>query len=56
MKNDDRENPDIFQAEVSSEAKSRTDRLLTNTTNVCRQALESRINLTFANSNRLSRI
>jgi hypothetical protein len=50
------ENSDMFQAEVSSEAESRTDRLLTNITNVCRQDLESRINLTSTSSNRVLQI
>ncbi|CEG82528.1 hypothetical protein RMATCC62417_16587 [Rhizopus microsporus] len=31
---------DVFQAEISSEAESRTNELLTNITSVCRQALK----------------
>ena len=39
-----------------SEAGSGTDEALTNISNVCKQALESRIHLTFENNNRLSQI
>ncbi|PHZ10877.1 uncharacterized protein RHIMIDRAFT_293093 [Rhizopus microsporus ATCC 52813] len=42
------ENSNVFQ----SEAGGRTDEVLTSITNVCKQALESRIHLTFENNNR----
>ena len=45
---------DVLQSEVPSEAGDRTDEVLIGLTNVCRQALESRIHLTFENNNRLS--
>ena len=44
------ESSNVFQ----SEAADRTDEVLTSITNICRQALESRIHLTFENNNRLS--
>ncbi|PHZ11794.1 uncharacterized protein RHIMIDRAFT_238457 [Rhizopus microsporus ATCC 52813] len=47
---------DMLQSEVPSEAGSRTDELLTSITSVCRQALESRVHLTFENNNRLLQI
>ena len=45
---------DVLQSEVPSDAGDKTDEVLTNITNICRQALESRIHLTFENNNRLS--
>ena len=47
---------DVLQSEVPSDAGDKTDEVLTNITNICRQALESRIQLTSENNNRLSRI
>ena len=47
---------DVLQSEVPSEARGRTDKVLTSITNVCRQALESRIHLTFENNDRLLQI
>ena len=44
---------DVLQSEVPSEAGDRTDEVLIGLTNVCRQALESCIHLTFENNNRL---
>ncbi|CEI97822.1 hypothetical protein RMCBS344292_11947 [Rhizopus microsporus] len=38
---------DVLQSEVPSGAEGRTDEVLTSITSVCRQALESRIHLTF---------
>jgi hypothetical protein len=46
----------VLQSEVPSEAGSRTDELLTSITNICRQALKSRIYLTFENNSRLLQI
>jgi thiamine pyrophosphokinase len=46
----------VLQSEVPSEAGSRTDELLTSITNICRQALESRIHLTSENNDKLSQI
>ncbi|PHZ15979.1 uncharacterized protein RHIMIDRAFT_246582 [Rhizopus microsporus ATCC 52813] len=50
------ESSNALQSETPSEAGSRTDELLTSITNVCRQALESRIHLAFENNNRLLQI
>ncbi|CEG76927.1 hypothetical protein RMATCC62417_11753 [Rhizopus microsporus] len=50
------ESSDVLQSEVPSQAGSRTDRLLTSITSVCRQALESRIHLTSENNSKLSQI
>ncbi|CEG64207.1 hypothetical protein RMATCC62417_01225 [Rhizopus microsporus] len=47
---------DVLQSEVPSEAGDRTDEALTGLTNVCRQALESRIHLNFENNNSLLQI
>jgi thiamine pyrophosphokinase len=46
------ESSDVLQ----SEAGSRTDELLASITNVYRQALESRVHLTFENNDRLLQI
>ena len=47
---------DVLHSEVPSEARDRTDEVLTGLTNVCRQALESRIHLTIENNNSLLQI
>ena len=47
------ESSNVLQSEVSSKAGVRADEVLTSITNVCRQALKSRIHFTFENNNRL---
>ncbi|CEI87469.1 hypothetical protein RMCBS344292_01881 [Rhizopus microsporus] len=47
---------DVLQSEVPSDVGDRTDEVLTNITNICRQALESCIHLTSENKDRLSQI
>jgi hypothetical protein len=43
----------VLQSEVPFETGGRVDDVLTSIRNVCRQALESHIRLTFENNNRL---
>ncbi|CEG68708.1 hypothetical protein RMATCC62417_04919 [Rhizopus microsporus] len=47
---------DVLQSEVPTEHRSRTDEVLTSITSVCRQALESHIQLTSENNDRLLQI
>ena len=47
---------DVLQSEVPSDVGDRTDEVLTNITNICRQTLESCIHLTSENKDRLSQI